>query len=235
MDTYLITLVADGPFDDLSFEVTSVPRLNDRDIISLLAFGRLSSELPGIEGATLAGQEVTSYFTGGFTGELQSRLKETFGLTRFEIQPMFLEGTTDPTARITVGKDLSDDLFFTYSTSLTSIEDTLLLLRYRIDERLAVLASREEDGSYGGDIQYRTSMSFAQGKDKSLWDSLLGRPDDWRSADGEDVGLADGVSPAAGGDDPFRRPGPSSKAGRDTGREIEDTDRGDHGCQTAGG
>ncbi len=193
VDAYLITLVADGPFEDLSFNVTSVPRLNDRDIISLLAFGRLASELPGIEGATLAGQEVTSYFTGGFTGELQSRLKEAFGLTRFEIQPMFLEGTTDPTARITVGKDLSDDVFFTYSSSLTSIADTLLLLRYRIDERLAILASREQDGSYGGDIQYRTSMSFAQGKNKNLWDSLLGRPAGRRSAEGETGASADGA------------------------------------------
>jgi len=175
VDTYLITLVADGPLEDLSFEVTSVPRLNDRDIISLLAFGRLSSEMPGIEGATMAGSEVTAYFSGGFTDELKSRMKETFGLTRFEIQPMFLEGTTDPTARITVGKDLSDDLFFTYSTSLTAIEDSLVLLRYRIDRRLALLGSREQDGSYGADFQYRTSMSFAQGKDKGLWESLTGR------------------------------------------------------------
>ncbi len=189
VDTYLITLVADGPFEDLSFEVTSVPRLNDRDIISLLAFGRLSSEMPGIEGAALAGQEVTSYFTGGFTGELQSVFKEAFGLTRFEIQPMFLEGTTDPTARITVGKDLSEDLFFTYSTSLTNVEETLVLLRYRFDERMALLGSREQDGSYGADFQYRTTMSFAQGKDKRLWDSLLGRrsrtsPDQGTAADG---------------------------------------------------
>lgn len=201
VDTYLITLVADGPFEDLSFQVTSVPRLNDRDIISLLAFGRLSSELPGIESATLAGQEVTSYFTGGFTGELQARLKETFGLTRFEIQPMFLEGTTDPTARITVGKDLSDDLFFTYSTSLTSIEDTLLLLRYRIDERLAILASREQDGSYGGDFQYRTSMSFAQGKNKSLRDSLFGRTG--RRSPEEEAAAADGAPRPLVGDVSF--------------------------------
>lgn len=206
VDSYLITLVVDGPFEDLSFEVTSVPRLTDRDIISLLAFGRLASELPGIEGATLAGQEVTSYFTGGFTGELQARLKETFGLTRFEIQPMFLEGTTDPTARITVGKDLSDDVFFTYSTSLNSIEDSLLLLRYRIDERLALLASREEDGSYGGDIQFRTSMSFAQGKDKKLWDSLFGRPRRRRSADGEDRASADGTPRALVGRISFADP-----------------------------
>ncbi len=190
VDTYLITLMADGPFDDLSFDVTSVPRLNDRDIISLLAFGRLSSELPGIEGATQAGQEVTSYFTGGVTGELQAMFKEAFGLTRFEIQPMFLEGTTDPTARITVGKDLSDDLFFTYSSSLSSIEDSLVLLRYRIDQRMAVLGSREQDGSYGADFQYRTSMSFAQGKDKSLWDSLFGRYG--RKAATEDGAATDG-------------------------------------------
>jgi len=198
IDSYLITLVVDGPFDDFSYEVTSVPRLHERDIVSLLAFGRLSSELPGVEGATLAGQEVTTYFTGGYTGELQARLKETFGLTRFEIQPMFLEGTTDPTARVTVGKDLSDDLYFTYSTSLSSIESSLLLLRYRIDERLALLGSREEDGSYGADFQYRTSISFAQGKEKSLWDSLFGRIRRRSGTTGDGAGGVDGPLPLVG-------------------------------------
>ena len=51
-----------------------------------------------------------------------------------------------PTARLTIGKRVSDRVYLTFSRSLgTSINDQIVLLEYEESDRLSWILSRNED------------------------------------------------------------------------------------------
>jgi hypothetical protein len=52
----------------------------------------------------------------------------------------------NPTARVTIGKRISERVYLTYSRSLgTTINDQIVLLEYEENDRLSWILSRNED------------------------------------------------------------------------------------------
>ena len=93
-------------------------------------------------------------------------VEQTFGLDTFQLSPSLIDpyqqsATTSayrmsPTARVTIGKQVSERLYLTFSRSLSSsINDQILLLEYDESDRLSWVLSRNEDSTYALEIRVR--------------------------------------------------------------------------------
>jgi basic membrane lipoprotein Med (substrate-binding protein (PBP1-ABC) superfamily) len=61
-----------------------------------------------------------------------------------------------PTARLTVGKRISDKVYITFSRSInTAGNDLIVLLEYDQSAKLSWVLSRNEDGTYALDARVR--------------------------------------------------------------------------------
>ena len=67
---------------------------------------------------------------------------------------MLVEGQSDPTARVTLGQQITPDILVTYSTVLGSSQTQIVTIEYRWRRNMRVVGSREEDGSYGIDVRF---------------------------------------------------------------------------------
>lgn len=144
-----------GPIDAMEVTLRSDPDLPRSEIISLVATGRTDS-------STLGSQDILA---SGF-GTAASLLSEEFisqpaqsllGLNRFQIDPV-LEPNSNPAARLTIGKQITRDLAFTYSTNVGSEQDQSALVEYTLTNRFSGLASYTQGGTIanGG----RTDSAF---------------------------------------------------------------------------
>jgi hypothetical protein len=94
----------------------------------------------------------TQAITGGLSSEVGKVVEQTFGVDTFQLTPSFIDpysqqtSRLNPTARLTIGKRISDRVYLTFSRSLgTSINDQIVLLEYEESDRLAWILSRNED------------------------------------------------------------------------------------------
>lgn len=142
---YHVYLGLEGPIDAMN-EVTlrSDPELPRSEILSLVATGKTDSSTIGSEDILASGiGTAASLLTDEFiTSPLQSRL----GLSRFQIDPV-LQPNSNPAARLTVGKQLTRDLSFTYSISTSSEQDQSALVEYTLTNRFSALASYTQGGT----------------------------------------------------------------------------------------
>ena len=79
-------------------------------------------------------------------------VEEAFGVDTFQLTPSFVDPSgqqtsgLNPTARLTIGKRVSDRVYLTFSRSLgTTINDQIVLLEYEESDRLSWILSRNED------------------------------------------------------------------------------------------
>ena len=62
----------------------------------------------------------------------------------------------NPSARVTIGKRISDRVYLTYARSLSSsTRDEIILLEYDQTERLAWVLSQNEDRTYALEVRKR--------------------------------------------------------------------------------
>jgi hypothetical protein len=93
-------------------------------------------------------------------------VEQTFGVDTFQLSPSLVDpysqSTTirvNPSARVTIGKRISDRVYVTFSRSLsTSFNDQLILLEYDESDRLSWILSRNEDQTYA--IEFRVRHTF---------------------------------------------------------------------------
>jgi TamB, inner membrane protein subunit of TAM complex len=81
-------------------------------------------------------------------------VEQSLGVDTFQVTPSFvdpnqLNQTTarlNPTARVTIGKRISERIYLTFSRSVnTSVNDQVILLEYDESERMSWVLSRNED------------------------------------------------------------------------------------------
>ena len=62
----------------------------------------------------------------------------------------------NPSARVTIGKRISDRVYLTFSRSLsTAYSDQILLLEFDESNRLSWILSRNEDSTYALEVRVR--------------------------------------------------------------------------------
>lgn len=144
-----------GSPDDYKLEFSSDPYLEEKEIVSLITFGYTGNELEG-KGTEMTSIEAASII---LEGELESKVKKYFGFDRFQIDPYYSESAGSSEARVTVGKELRENLSATYSRGISTLEDEEVKLEYRLFENLSLEGSwtstEEYVGSFGGDVILR--------------------------------------------------------------------------------
>ncbi len=157
--TYTVTLDVTGRLSDMRFNLTSEPELSREEIVALLITGRA---LSGDEQPQVSPQALSGYL-GGALAPVSRTLSRVSGIDEARIDPVFVEGQSDPTARLTLTERLSSKLSASWSTLLGSAQGDTVDLRYRILPHLELRAAREDDGSTAGEARYVRSF-FTRGR-----------------------------------------------------------------------
>jgi outer membrane protein assembly complex protein YaeT len=154
--SYEVFLRAEGTLDSVEYELTSSPTLSQQDIIALLTTGRTLEDLTarGGTGADFTGDLAANYFAGALTGRFEKQLSRLLGLERFQINPLMVEGSADPTTRVTVGKEVADNLFVIFSSDMGSTDRQLYQLEWKATRKHMVTVQDDSLRGLGGEIRY---------------------------------------------------------------------------------
>jgi hypothetical protein len=89
-------------------------------------------------------------------------VEQTFGLDTFQVMPSLVDpysqstSRLNPSARVTIGKRISERVYLTFSRSLSSsFNDQIVLLEYDESDRLSWILSRNEDSTYAIEVRVR--------------------------------------------------------------------------------
>ena len=155
---YFVTVVASGSpaRGDVQVDFVSSPPLSDLQLIQLLTTGDAPEEGGDLENPTLeaVGTQAASFLTRQYLSQVERGAQRVFGVDRFEVQPAVVSGSGDPTARVTVGKQVTPDLLVTWTTVLGTTEEQLVSLEYQLTRGIRLTATREEDGTLAVDFRF---------------------------------------------------------------------------------
>jgi translocation and assembly module TamB len=178
--TYLVTVGAVGTTQQLSLPLRSDPPLPESEVLALLlsdvrrtqAQGPGDVELRQLQNPNQAETDIlatraTQALTGTISAEVGRVVEQTFGVDTFQLTPSFTDPYTqtsrlNPTARVTIGKRISDRVYLTFSRSLglaSSINDQIILLEYDQSDRLSWILSRNEDSQTYA-LEFRVRHTF---------------------------------------------------------------------------
>jgi translocation and assembly module TamB len=86
--------------------------------------------------------------------QVERGAQRVFGIDRFRLEPSVTTGSGDPTARVTIGKQVTPDLWVSWTTVLGTTEEQLLSIEYQLTRGIRLTATREERGALGFDIRF---------------------------------------------------------------------------------
>jgi autotransporter translocation and assembly factor TamB len=162
---YQIFVNLSGPLTDtesLNATVRSSPALPQNDVVSLITTGSLSNTATGIPtlaqtGINTAADILTDAIISNPARKATDKL---FGLNVFEIDPIISgERAANPGARLTVGRQINNNLRVTYSTNLSQDQNQVLALEYRVTDKLSFVAQYEQR-SLSNVTRNRDNFSF---------------------------------------------------------------------------
>ena len=157
-----VNLVGDlADTSNLNATVRSNPALPQADVISLITTGNLSNTDTGIptlaqSGINTAAEILTDTLINNPARKATDKL---FGLNVFEIDPQLSGQRLNPTARLTVGRQINKNLLVTYATNLSGDQNQVLALEYRVSNRLSFVAQYEKR-SLSNVTQRENNFSF---------------------------------------------------------------------------
>jgi autotransporter translocation and assembly factor TamB len=163
--TYRVTVGAAGTAEQLRPTVSSDPPLPTADVLALLFSGArrpggaqdIAPELRAMQNPTQAQTDIitaraTQAVAAPISSEVGKVFEQTFGVDTFQLTPSFFDpysqqtARVNPTARLTIGKRISDRAYLTFSRSLgAALNDQIVLLEYEQSDRTSWILSRNED------------------------------------------------------------------------------------------
>jgi len=166
--TYRVTLSASGTMQRLRPVFMSDPPLPPLEVASLLlgdvGTGR-DAELRALQRPDLAEQQliqarVARMLVSPISGQIGAVVEEAIGVDTFQVTPLVTDPTQqssrfNPSARLTIGKRISNRAYLTFSRSISSSSDQIILLEYDQTDRVSWILTRNEDDSYALDIRVR--------------------------------------------------------------------------------
>ena len=171
--TYQVIVRAVGTLDRLQPELSSDPPLPAADVLALLfsdvrrSQGPGDTELRALQNPNERQRDIlttraTQLLANPVSSEVGRVVEQTFGVDTFQVTPSLVDpysqstGRLNPSARVTIGKRISDRVYLTFSRSLsTSINDQIMLLEYDESDRLSWILSRNEDSTYAIEVRVR--------------------------------------------------------------------------------
>ena len=151
---YNIAMRFRGPLDRLRTDYTSDPALPPADIIHLLAFGSTeeASNAAPSQSATLGAESLVA---SQVTGQVTSRITKVAGISQLSVDPQLgNNGTEPPGARITVQQRATSKLYVTFSTDVTTTQNTEVQMQYQLNRKWSLSGVRDQNGGFGLDGRY---------------------------------------------------------------------------------
>jgi outer membrane protein assembly factor BamA/autotransporter translocation and assembly factor TamB len=152
-NNYDITIEITGTPDDTETMLTSDPALPEPDIMAMLVTGRTLDDMRGEE-FEVARDQALSYLAGRVGSTLGRGLEQATGLSEVRIEPSVIASETDPSARLTIGQQLTNDLKLVVSTNLADSNDQIWIAQYDVTRRFQARAVRQSDATYRTDFRH---------------------------------------------------------------------------------
>jgi hypothetical protein len=95
-----------------------------------------------------ARQQVAALLAGSLTGRISQQFQQAFGLSQVRLEPDLISPEQNPTARLTVGQNLTRQLSLVYSMDLSNAGNQIWIAEYDITRRFMTQAIKQEDNSY---------------------------------------------------------------------------------------
>lgn len=161
---YQIIVNLSGSLTDtqnLRAELRSSPALPQADVISLVTTGSVSNSGGGIPTLAQGGINTAAEILADeiINKPLSRATDRLFGLNRFELDPIISGQRLNPTARLTVGRQINNNLLVTYSTNLSEDQNQVLALEYRVSNKLSFVAQYEQS-SLSNVTRNRNNFNF---------------------------------------------------------------------------
>jgi hypothetical protein len=150
---YRVTFSLNGLVNRLRPEFSSSPPLPPEDVLALLALGEAFKRTYSYDTSTQL--STASLLSFELAEQAKKRAVGLFSLDRFRIDPFIMGSSSEMTARLTVGKRLSKNLFIHYSTNLTSQREEIVRMEWDLSGDFSVVGIRNEFGRISFDIKYR--------------------------------------------------------------------------------
>jgi translocation and assembly module TamB len=175
--TYRVVVSATGTPDKFDLKLDSDPPLPQTEVAALLLSdvqpGPLSPVAPELQRlqnpnrteTDILRTRATQALSSPVSSEVGRVVEQTFGVDTFQVSPSFtdpnsLSSRLNPTARLTIGKRISERAYLTFSRSLNSTyNDQIILLEYEVSDRLYWVFSRNED-TQTWTAEFRVRHSF---------------------------------------------------------------------------
>ena len=155
VEQYDIALHIEGTLDKFDYELTSTPPLASQDIISLLVTGKTLESLSGsASAAALPGDMAAYYFAGLLSSTFGKQIQSTLGIDQLEITPLLLKGETDPTARVSIGKRVGDEVKIIFSQDIGTAQKQTYQVVWDASRQFRIVAESDTDTGLGGEVQY---------------------------------------------------------------------------------
>ena len=166
--TYRVTLGLNGTLDRLEQPtLESDPPLQQFEIIGLL-LGDVrdpqQAEIRSLRSPEASQQErlLQAAGAGLLNNPLGGVMERSLGVDNFEITPSLDDPTARqsaqlvPTARVRIGKRISDRAYLTFSRAVSgSNQDLIVMLEYDASDGLSWVLSQNEDRTYAVDVRFR--------------------------------------------------------------------------------
>ena len=122
---------------------------SQEDVIELLAFQRGLSSLDSAGVGSLFQERVIKSLGGAYSSRfLENIAGQSLGVETFEIVPTWNEKFHLSDAQITVGKYVSNKIYFRYSRSLSQSSGQETGVEYRLSKNLLLEGSRDKQGLF---------------------------------------------------------------------------------------
>ncbi|HJQ98113.1 MAG TPA: translocation/assembly module TamB domain-containing protein, partial [Candidatus Polarisedimenticolaceae bacterium] len=152
---YEIGLHVEGTAAKFDYELTSTPPLSSQDIISLLVTGRTLDTLgESASASALPGDMAAYYFAGLLSSTFGKQIQRGLGVDELAITPLLLKGESDPTARVTVGKRVGEDVKLVFSQDIGTAQKQTYQVVWDATRRVRFIAESDSESGLGGEVQY---------------------------------------------------------------------------------
>lgn len=158
VEDYDITVGLTGTASNPVPTFRSEPPMSEQDIFSLLALGRTQEEqqiYTNMQSQAGVNSAADALLGGALNATVSSRIQSLFGGGSVKIDPTFVSGVGNSTARVTVQQQVSKNATLTYATNVNSTAEQLIQGQINLTQNVSIVGVRDEAGVFSMLIKLR--------------------------------------------------------------------------------
>ncbi|MEO0081916.1 MAG: translocation/assembly module TamB domain-containing protein [candidate division WOR-3 bacterium] len=151
-----IVLTISGTLEKPEFRLEAEPRgWDESQIVTYLSLNVTAEELAGLESRQAATRYLSERLLGYFQTQATKRVRNYIGLDELSFESAFAGGEG---YKVTVGKYVARDLYFTYTQNFTGAMQPAFTVEYYLDRRSEIVGNKSEEGRYS--VRYRFKLRY---------------------------------------------------------------------------